>query len=126
MPKATDANHRSKLILMDERPEGWNRTYSGQHWSKRKAEADRVHLTIRAAIDLDTAKLYTVPVHIIITVYFSTRPLDPDNINAKHYIDGLKGLLLQDDTRKWVASVTTESHIDKARPRVEIEMIPLF
>ena len=115
---------RILLVLYDERPIGWNRFYAGTHWHKRKREADRVHWAVRAALDPDTAELFTAPVDIIFTAYFDRQPLDPDNLNVKFYIDGLKGYFIEDDTLKFISSVTTRSRIDKVKPRVEIDIQP--
>ena len=41
------------LTLIDEKPISWNKMYAGLHWSKRKDEADRVHLAVRVALDSD-------------------------------------------------------------------------
>ena len=116
-----DANQDAiRLVLEGERPCSWNKFYSGMHWRKRATEADRVHVIVRAAIDPDTVQLFDAPAHITVTAYFKNRPLDPDNICAKLYVDGLTRWLIVDDSPQYVASVTTISRVDKARPRVEI------
>jgi len=109
-----------KIILNNERPMSWNKIYAGQHWSVRKEEADRVHLMIKAALGR-LEYIINSPVKIVITAYFENRPLDPDNIASKFYIDGLKGLIKDD---RWcdVLSVTTISRKDPNKPRVEIEI----
>lgn len=109
------------IILHGERPISWNKFYSGNHWTVRREEADRVHMLMRAAID-PTADQYRSPVHIHIIVYFDRRPMDADNIAAKLYIDGLKPWLIRDDTPECVRSVTTSSRIDKVAPRIEIHI----
>lgn len=110
-----------KIILKNEKPQSWNQMYSGVHWSVRKIEAERVHWLVRSEIVHPTILKH--PVDIIITAYFKQRALDPDNICCKLYIDGLKGLLLEDDTSKYVKSVKSVSLIDKQNPRVEIELL---
>jgi len=112
-----------KIVLEHERPVSWNMAYAGRHWSKRKADADAVHLLVRAAIPRN-ARQYSEPVDIVVTAYFASRPLDADNIMAKLYIDGLVGRLLVDDNPKWVRSVKTVSLVDRRRPRVEIDIEP--
>jgi len=111
------------IILEDVRPPSWNQFYSGVHWAKRKQMADEAHILTRAALPRD-CELFTSPVDITITVYFSGRPLDCDNIAAKLYIDGLCGHVLQGDSPRYVSSVTTMSLIDKEQPRVEILITP--
>lgn len=109
--------------------------YSGVHWSKRKAEADRVHQLVKysqATLQLAGGASIVVPVYrleqfdllvdIQVTAYFDKRPLDADNICSKLYIDALKGFVLINDTPKYLRSVTTRSVTDKENPRLEIEI----
>lgn len=110
-----------KLVLPKDRPMSWNTLYSGSHWSHRKFEAERVHYLVREAIGYDPI-MFKNPVDIAVSAYFDTRPLDPDNISSKFYIDGMKGLLISDDNYKFINSVTTRSKVDKDNPRVEIEI----
>lgn len=53
------------------------------------------------------------PVHIQILATMKNKPLDPDNVCAKLYIDGLVGHVLKDDNYKNVLSVTTASRLGK-------------
>jgi len=106
------------ITIPGERPMSWNVFYSGKHWRNRMAEADRVHAMVRAHLPHFNA--YTVPVVITVAAYFDKEPLDPDNIPAKLYIDGLCGWLLTDDTRKQISEVRTQSWIDHTNPRVVI------
>lgn len=111
-----------RIVLKGERPTSLNQWYSGKHWTVRKREADRVHALVRE--QLVDCKMYNVPVNIRITAYFASRPQDASNIVSKIYEDGLVGHVLVDDGPKYVASMTTESRIDKKNPRVEIEVKP--
>lgn len=122
------------IILEGERPMSWNTMYAGAHWSKRKAEADRVHELVWAYIKetnyfgawkekVESGKAGRVDIHI--TAYFKNRELDPDNICSKMYIDGLIGNLIEDDTRERVRKVTVQSEIDCDNPRVEIEVLEI-
>lgn len=108
-----------KITILNERPKSWNDYYSGRHWTFRQQEAGRVHMLVKAHCPV---KLMEGRVNIIMTVYFKNRPLDPDNICDKFYIDGLKGRVIRDDTAKCVKSVTTIAEVDKLNPRVEIEI----
>ena len=112
-----------KIVLDGERPQSLNKIYSGVHWTKRKAEADRVHTLVRAALPL-VYKPFDVPVRIVVTAYFKNRPLDASNIFAKVYEDGLVGHLLVDDSPQYVTEIATRSRVDRKNPRVEIEIIP--
>lgn len=113
------------IILEEERPISWNKIYAGMHWTARKTLVDTVHLLVRAAISNQIGTditPYESRVRITIRAFFNKYPLDPCNIPAKIYIDGLLGVIIKDDSIKYVAGVTTESHKDKDRPRVEIEI----
>lgn len=112
-----------KLILPDEKPISWNKMYSGRHWSERSAEAKRVHMVVRAALDPEWA-IFDVPVAITVTAYFKNKrvQLDASNIAAKFYEDGLIGWLITDDKPAYVQSMTTVSLLDRSNPRVEIEV----
>jgi Holliday junction resolvase RusA-like endonuclease len=110
-----------KIVIPNERPPSWNDYYSGMHWANRVKAVNDIQWAVAAAVPEGT-ELCTKPVSITVTVYFDKRPLDSDNIPAKLYIDGLKGLVLMDDNLSCVRSVTTISRIDKEFPRVEIEI----
>ncbi len=118
-------NQPITLILDGERPISWNQYYSGKHWSKRKAEADRVHMLVRSAIDPD-CQIFNCPVDLEIRAYFKSKPQDASNICAKVYEDGLIGWLLEDDSPEFVRSMTTVSLVDRKQPRVEIEIKPIL
>lgn len=98
--------------------------YGGLHWTVRKSEAERVHYLVLSKTSPNTVR-FTSKVAVVVTVYFDKNPLDPDNIPAKLYIDGLKFRIIKDDDPHWVESVKTVSKIDPAYPRVEIEVIPI-
>lgn len=111
------------LMLEGEQPMSWNKMYAGLHWSDRKAEADRVHLAVRVAID-PNEPMFDKPVSITIRAYFKNRrlQLDASNIAAKLYEDGLIGWLIKDDSPQYVRSMTTVSLLDRQNPRIEIEI----
>ena len=111
------------LILKGERPKSWNAYWSGVHWSKRKQEADRVHMIVRFAIDPDVLP-FDVPVHITVTTYFKGKMLDANNICCKPYVDGLIGWLIEDDSPEYVPMVSLISKKDNSNPRMEILITP--
>ena len=93
------------------------------HFSTRAAEALRVHSLVKySAYQAGQLILFSGRVDIAITVYFDKRPYDSDNIASKPYIDGLKGFIIVDDTRKYVRRVSAQSEIDRLHPRVEIDI----
>lgn len=114
------------LVLEDERPRSWNAFYSGGHWNERRQYAEAIHQLVDGVVRNVHPSLepFDCRVHIKVTAYFKSRPQDPDNICSKVYIDGLHGTVIHDDTRKYVASVTTISEVDKQNPRVEILITP--
>lgn len=118
--------HSVQITLPDERPPSWNDSYAGQHWTKRKAEADRVHMAVRAAIDPEQVEPFTDLVDVTVMVYFDRQPLDADNIPAKLYIDALKGWIIADDDGRYVRSVRTVTEVDRDAPRVVIVVSPRF
>lgn len=95
------------IQLQGERPMSWNTFYAGKHWRVRKQEADRVHMLVASQCLGQTP--FARPVHIRFYVGFDKRPLDPDNVALKLYIDGLKGRVIADDTIKQIRSVTIEA-----------------
>ena len=116
------------LTLPDERPISWNAFYAGAHWSKRKAEKDRVWLVVRAAFPVDVVDGFGWPirerVRIEVTAYVKDKPMDADNVCTKLYVDALKGWVIPDDDGKWVETVIPRVQVDKANPRVEITVTP--
>lgn len=111
-----------KLVLPNERPVSLNSYYAGMHWTKRKAEADRVHWLVYAAVVTAKAVVFKKRVDIVVTAYFKNRQQDASNIMGKMYEDGLKGRVIVDDTPQYVRSMKTVSEVDKEKPRVEIEI----
>lgn len=111
-----------RIILKGERPQSWNKHWSGQHWAKRKEEADRVHTLVRAEIDPDEARVFEFPVRITVSCWFKSKAQDAGNICTKPYIDALIGWYIHDDSQYYVPEVVTRSYIDKRRPRLEIEI----
>lgn len=124
MPKK-DYQKEIKIVLEGERPSSWNKIYASRHWIFRKELADSVHRKVVRELEKMGFKpmgesIFKELVDILVVAYFKNRPIDPDNIGAKLYIDPLKFTLIQDDTRKFVRNVTTRSEIDAENPRVEI------
>jgi len=115
-----------RIILDGERPQTWNKYWSGQHWAVRKADADRVHMLVRAAIDPSKAFIYDNPVKITISVWFKSHPQDAPNICTKPYIDALQNWYIEDDNPKFLPRVEAASYVDKRRPRLEIEIEELI
>ena len=81
-----------------------NKIYSGKHWQARKKDAETIHDHVKWILLAQKAKMYTSPVEI--SIEYDCR-LDIDNCGymAKLIIDGMKGIIIKDDTKKYVASL---------------------
>ena len=113
------------IVLPDEKPKSLNQYYGRSHWSVRDKEQERVAWVMEEAIrhrwKVDYAPIDR-PCRLTFTAYFRARPLDPDNIAVKPYIDALKNRLIIDDDWQHVLEVTLMSKMDRKNPRVEIEL----
>lgn len=86
---------------------GLNALYAGIHWSVRKRNADYWHQLTQAALQRAGLPRMPLPHPVEITFYYDDR-LDCDNhaYMSKMIVDGCKGWLLEDDSRRYVKSVT--------------------
>lgn len=88
-----------------------NGIYSGTHWSKRKRKADQIHRAVYAALqhaNIPKKPLsFPVKVHIC---YNSRLDIDNHGYLAKLIVDGLKGYIIQDDSRRYVKELTQGFH----------------
>ena len=104
---------------------GLNAYYSGKHWAARKKDAEYWHRLTRAAVaKIDrNPEMFGKPVRI--TAYFNDN-LDCSNHAAemKMIEDGLKGLLIADDSRKYVQEISMRFH-DEKYIRIIVEEIDL-
>lgn len=102
--------------------------YAIPHWTKRNLLSREAHGIIRAALidlgySLYTSKhIFPFPVHIVCTATFQKQLIDCDNLCAKIYIDGLKGILLTDDSPEYVASVSLRTMPIKTIPSLTLEL----
>jgi len=85
---------------------GMNALYAGIHWTKRSQNAKYWHELVYASLKRAKVpqKVFTKPVQI--TFVWNTR-MDIDNhaYMGKMIMDGLKGYLIADDSRKYVKAV---------------------
>lgn len=102
--------------------EGMNKLYAGKHWAVRKKEADYWHQLTHINMKKQLPKrIFKKPV--MITIEYNSR-LDIDNHGylSKMIIDGMKGYLIEEDSRKYVkglAQVFHDGPIDKIYVKVE-------
>lgn len=105
----------------------WSRAYSlnayyaGKHWAVRKKDADYWHLLTLAALGNKEYKTFDVPVEI--------RFLFNDNLDcsnhaamAKMIEDALKGIIIKDDSPKYVRGMYLGFH---NKPCIHVDVIPL-
>lgn len=95
----------------------WNRTYglnayyAGKHWAQRKKDAEYWHILTHAAIRRadHTPPMFDSPV--MIEMWFNDN-LDCSNHAAmfKMIEDGMKGLIIPDDSRKYVHGAAMYFH----------------
>lgn len=102
---------------------GLNAKYSGEHWSVRDREAEQVHMLVKSC--LRSARIprgvFEKPVKISI-FYNSHLDIDNHGYLSKLIIDGLKGYIITDDSRKYVKSLLQEFY-DENGITVRIEEI---
>lgn len=89
---------------------GMNKIYAGTHWNDRKGQAEAVHLLVRAAIRRQV-KAGPFRKAVRVTIRYNSR-LDIDNHGylTKLIIDGMKGILIEDDDRRHVSEVVQGFH----------------
>lgn len=110
------------ITIQGERAPSWNGFYAGMHYRKRAVIAERIHLLVKASIELDTIP-FDVPVDISVVATYRRNPPDSDNVVAKVFIDGLKTHVIHDDNGRWVRRVTTEA-VKGKEDSVTIEVTP--
>lgn len=85
---------------------GLNKVYAGVHWSKRKKQAEEIHELVYHSMMQQNVPpvLFKRPVRIDIS-YNSRMDCDNHGYLTKLIIDGMKGYLLKDDSKKYVKGV---------------------
>lgn len=88
---------------------GFNSTYSGEHWSVRKRKTDEWHAWVIASMKEQGVMFRKLEEPVRFTFYWDDR-LDIDNhaLMGKLTVDALKGVLIDDDSRKHVIGVAHE------------------
>ena len=115
------------IVLEGERPDSINQFYAGMNYYHRTRVVKRAKERLIAELLVMEVPRdpFRGPVSITMTAYFDRNQMDASNLMLKMYEDALKGWVLIDDTPKYVPMVTLISAVDKRRPRVEIEVVPL-
>ena len=81
----------------------FNKVYAGEHWSKRSKEAETYHNFVKYELMKQKIrkKIWELPVEITF-LYNSNLDIDNHAYIDKLIIDGLKGYLIKDDSKKYV------------------------
>lgn len=97
---------------------GMNKYYAGKHWSVRKKDADYWHELVTYETPWNRDPLRS-PVRM--TFYWNDR-LDLSNhaMMAKYIEDGIKGRIIQDDSRNHVCEIVHRWH-DENNIKIEVE-----
>lgn len=108
--------YRFELPLQIRSEWGMNSVYSGEHWGARKRQAAQVHMLVRAAIrkQCSGAQIFGEPVTIRIR-YNSRLDIDNHGYVSKLIIDGMKGILIKDDDRRYVKELIQQFHHEDTR-----------
>lgn len=99
-----------------------NKIYSGLHKSVRAKQAQTVHWLVRSAVasQCKPIRMFTNPVTVHIR-YNSRLDIDNHGYLSKLIIDGMKGILIQDDTRRYVTGLIQTFHgFDDSKIYVEV------
>lgn len=96
--------------------------WSRLHWSKRSAEAILWRMMVKIAHLAATkpAERGLFGPSVVTLTFFSPRPRDADG-QAKFPLDGLVGVVLPDDSSRWVRELRLRREKGKARTIIEVE-----
>ena len=90
---------------------GLNRFYAGTHWSQRKEAADFWHMVTRSCMNNAGVRKKPFEKPVVVTFYWNSRlDIDNNSIIAKMIIDGMKGRLIQDDSRRYLMGLEQYFH----------------
>jgi hypothetical protein len=90
---------------------GLNAYYSGKHWTQRRRDTEYWHMLTRQAIRRVSNNPVMFDKPVVIEMYFNDN-LDCSNHAAemKMIEDGMKGILISDDSRMYVKGVAMYFH----------------
>ena len=98
-----------------------NALYAGKHWARRKQDAAYWHTLVQYELARQKVAKRILQKPVVITFFWNDR-MDIDNHGymAKMIVDGLKGYLLTDDSRKYLRGVVHRFH-DRDCVLVQVE-----
>lgn len=90
---------------------GMNAYYAGKHWSRRNQDAEFWHLITRNALSQQEIRRTPFENPVEISFLWNDR-LDIDNhaVMGKMIVDAIKGMLINDDSRRWLKGVCHYFH----------------
>lgn len=91
-----------------------------------KMKRDCQEIAFKAILSDKVPKVYKYPIRLKITWYEPNMRRDVDNITfaSKFIMDALvEAEIITDDSQKYVRCIYNEVEVDKANPRIEIEII---
>ena len=102
---------------------GMNKLYSGCHWTVRKRQADFIHSLITTALYVNKVPKQPFKDPVKVSISYNSR-LDIDNHSylSKLIIDGMKGWVIQDDTKKYIRELD-QKFWEGQGIKVEVESI---
>ena len=85
---------------------GTNAYYTGKHFAVRKKDAEYWHSLVRAEMRKQGIKPHKFKNPVIITFYWNDRmDIDNHSIMGKFIVDAMKGVVLEDDSKRWFCGV---------------------
>lgn len=86
---------------------GMNAYYSGKHWAQRKNDAEVWHMMTRAAMRKAHCRTTPFDKPVVVCFYWNDN-LDVDNhaVMGKMIVDAMKGTIIHDDNRRYLAGVS--------------------
>ena len=103
-----------------------NQIYSGKHWTNRKIYSHSIHMIVKNALSRAGFKkrksgvIFLSPVCITITFPFDGLDIDNHSYFTKCVVDGLKGVVIKDDSPKCVIGLMQKFE-DRKNILVEVE-----
>ena len=98
------------ILIKNHRTLSWNKLYAQRHWAVRKQLVDSIHGLVISTMMEEDIKKYGWKKASIEVEACAKRPVDPDNIALKPYLDAIRryGLII-DDTYQVIQSITCRS-----------------
>lgn len=98
-----------------------NNIYSSKHWTHRKSYVNAIHTIVRNALKSNRVpkEIFRRPVAIRLVYPLDNLDIDNHGYFAKCVVDGLKGWVIKDDTRKYVVEICQRF---ESRENIKVEV----